>query len=805
MIKKLFTFAACSAAVCGMQAEAPAGYYASCEGKTGKALLQALCDVVGPHTNVGYDGLWEVYEKSDVRDNGTLWDMYSTKEWPRNFKQCGNYKLVGDCVNREHSFPKSWWGGGKKVQYSDAYHLYPTDGKVNGQRSNLPFGECEGGKVLASNGNVRPLGRAGTSTFPGYSGTVFEPDDMYKGDFARTYFYMAAAYNDEIGNWDSPMLAGNNYPAYTTWAVDLLLKWTRQDPVSQKETDRNEAVSGFQHNRNPFIDHPELAEYIWGNKKGVAWYENASMDAIINVPVDGSVIDMGLTSVGMPRTAEIEVKGTALISDMTVAVYGDGFSVSPAKLSANAVNTDGGKLTVTYSSYTAAYGAGTLVLKSGELTTTVTLMCQAVDGLPVGEARNITDSSFTVTWSNIDAPTAKYTLDVRRQGVSIAGYPLQVNASAESHEVTGLEPLTEYTYTLSSPTLTSGEYKVKTLAPEPELSFLYDGELSFSALPGEPSETAEILVYADNIEGNIIIAVDAPFELSTDKQSWSREIEILPEEERFYMRLGAAPEGEYETTITAMADNVLNDDVEVTGTVASTRVDFLEDFEAAKSLSNYEDKTVTGTACEWATNAIFERSGDNAYPHSGAVAARTPKNGGYLEMLSDKTTGIGTLSLYARLWRAETTLSEWDVMVSSDAGQTWETVGHFAVEPNGTNTDYNEYTIAVNRSGALRMKLSQTAGGRTMFDDISMTNHGALSGVSAANAADYHAWDAFCRDGQLVIESDGTPDSICNVYNLEGIPVFTGKLRQGETLLSLPAGLYIAVVGDFSRRILIRK
>ena len=145
---------------------------------------------------------------------------------------------------------------------TDAFHVYPTDGKVNGQRSNYPYGECANGSYVASSGNIKALGRLGKSTFPGYSGTVFEPDDQYKGDFARTYFYMAAAYNSRISSWDSPQLAGNSYPCFSSWSVDMLMKWHRQDPVSQKEIDRNNAVEAYQHNRNPFIDHPELAEYI---------------------------------------------------------------------------------------------------------------------------------------------------------------------------------------------------------------------------------------------------------------------------------------------------------------------------------------------------------------------------------------------------------------------------------------------------------------------------------------------------------------------------------------------------------------
>lgn len=105
-------------------------------------------------------------------------------------EQCGQYSTLGDCYNREHSFPKSWFNDDSPM-VSDAFHIYPTDGKVNSQRNNYPYGECANGTTLSPNGKVKALGKLGTSTFPGYSGTVFEPDDEYKGDFARSYFYMA--------------------------------------------------------------------------------------------------------------------------------------------------------------------------------------------------------------------------------------------------------------------------------------------------------------------------------------------------------------------------------------------------------------------------------------------------------------------------------------------------------------------------------------------------------------------------------------------------------------------------------------
>lgn len=802
-MKKLIAFLA-GAAFMANAAE-PEGYYSACEGKTGEALLKSLLSVVGPHTKIDYKtGLWEVYKTSDVRPDGTLWDMYSTKQWPKNFTKCGNYKVVGDCVNKEHSMPKSWFDDAYPM-YSDAYHLYPTDGKVNGQRSNHPFGECANGKYLAANGNVKPLGRLGTSTFPGYTGTVFEPDDQYKGDFARTYFYMAAAYNDRISSWHSDMMAGNNYPVYREWAVNMLLKWSRQDPVSEKEIVRNEEVSKHQKNRNPFIDHPELAEYIWGNKKGVAWYVNASTEPQILEPADGSLIDLGMTSTDISRSTTVIVKGTALTSAVTVTTQGTGFTATPATLSADAVNNDGAEITVSYRSASATHGSGVLLLKSGDATSVCTIICTAVEGLPVGPATEITENSFMANWSCIDDPSTPYSLHVYRDGETLPGYPRQVRSGDEKAIVTGLEPETAYSYTVSSPTQTSEPVEVTTSAPQPSISFLYDGELQFFAIPGEPSEIAEILMEIENISENVTIIVKSPFQVSTDKSQWSTSITLQPEEERFYMRLFSQSEGEYSTSVTATAGSYFTDDLTVEGKVSQNSGSFHEDFESTGAAS-YNDKTYVGSACSWQTNALFEKGGSNAYPHDGEQAARMPKSGGYLTMLESKPGGMGTLSFWAHLWRNETTTAKFDVKLSADNGTTWETVGTITIPSTSTggNNAYAEYTLPINKEGMLRLKLEQTAGARLMLDDLRISDYRNQSGVGEANKAEYHSWDAYSRSGRLILESNGTSGDIVSVYSIDGTEVYSDILPKGETALNLTPGLYVAVVRDFSRRVLVK-
>lgn len=295
----MFAATAMMAASVQALAEAPAGYYDRAEGLNKGDLLEALEEIVGPHEQLSYNDLWELFKESDVTEDGYIWDMYSTSKFTPGADQNrgNNSSQIGVNYNREHSMPKSWFHDDYPM-YTDGFHLYPTDTRVNNQRGNYPFGECEGGERLPSANGAQALGRLGTSTYPGYSGKVWEPDDIYKGDFARTYFYMAAAYNSRIADWDSDQLGGNSYPCFSSWSVSMLMEWHRLDPVSEKETDRNEVIYEWQGNRNPFIDHPEMAEYIWGDMTDYGWMSGStSVDDVTDglewnvfVTTDGELI-----------------------------------------------------------------------------------------------------------------------------------------------------------------------------------------------------------------------------------------------------------------------------------------------------------------------------------------------------------------------------------------------------------------------------------------------------------------------------------------------------------------------------------
>lgn len=281
--RKLFLITCILCVLQVASAQVPDGYYDNANGKCGQALRSALQSIIATHTTRSYSELWEDFRKTDVRSDGKVWDMYSnTSNFTFGIDQAGNYSKEGDVYNREHSFPNSWFGGDKASQmYTDLYHMYPTDGYVNNRRGNNPFGEV-GTVTYSSNNNFSKLGKASNS---GYSGTVFEPADEYKGDFARTYFYMVTCYASKVSTWSSDMLSSGDL---SPWAISLLLKWSENDPVSAKERNRIEKVDSLQGNRNPFIDCPGLEEYIWGNKKSTN-VDISTLTGIVNVPADANM------------------------------------------------------------------------------------------------------------------------------------------------------------------------------------------------------------------------------------------------------------------------------------------------------------------------------------------------------------------------------------------------------------------------------------------------------------------------------------------------------------------------------------
>lgn len=320
LIRFLFTLAVVLC-ITQAQAEIPTGYYNSAYNLTTSELKTALYKIINPHNKVSsYSALPSYFEVTDVypeKENGKTrwWEMYSNTPLYLPWS--------GTLLNREHSLPKSWWGGNDDIPaYTDLNHLYPGEAAANRAKSNYPLGE-----VSATTTFNNGWSKVGPGKNSGGASNVFEPADEYKGDFARTYFYMVTCY--QTMNWVTTWQVRNGtYPSLQQWAIDLLLKWHRADPVSQKEQLRNEKVYGFQNNRNPFIDYPELAEYIWGNKMGQAWNPSSSSTdpdktPALSAPVTGMTLDFGEVALGKTITRQMLVKGTDLTSaDLRLIIGG---------------------------------------------------------------------------------------------------------------------------------------------------------------------------------------------------------------------------------------------------------------------------------------------------------------------------------------------------------------------------------------------------------------------------------------------------------------------------------------------------
>ena len=606
-------------AMLALQATAaiPNNYYNSALGKNDQELMSSLHKIVRGHYMIYYNKLWEKFKTTDCNGNIII-DRYSNSQFTYGDNQCGQYSGIGQCYNREHSVPNSWWGAEQDTMYSDLYHLYPVDGWVNAERGNYPFGDC-------ANGSPRGTGKLGTCTHSGYSGTVFEVADEYKGDFARTYFYMVVRYMDRVGSWTqdkgSVVFTNSSYKHLTPWAISQLLEWHRNDPVSTLESNRNEAVYGIQHNRNPFIDHPELAEYLWGNQTGNAWTGSSTNTPVISSPSNGSTINVG-TNTGDGVSKAITVKGVYLTKAVTVSVTGTGFSVTPTTLTAVAVNA-GTTITVTYNG-TAANATGRLTISSSEVSSNVTLTATYNTG-GSGGTETIetwegisTYQSYTTTfiqghafkWNTSDVGI--WSGDVNANGTQSCRFGKTAASYIEmAEDVTdGASKISFYAAKWGSdatPTLqvlysTNGgstwtavgnctpngtwqqyifnlnvtgnvRFKINqtsgsrlniddiaitsNVVPEPDPTISISTIDLVEAEQGGESSIVRATVTSENNNENITLVVDGNFQISLNKTVWSTTIQLDPSGEVFYVRLAnTATAGEYEGTVEAKTSRV---------------------------------------------------------------------------------------------------------------------------------------------------------------------------------------------------------------------------------------------------------
>jgi endonuclease I len=295
-MKQIFTFLAVLFCINSF-AQIPQGYYntATGNGLTLKTQLKKIIDNVNDglpsehlHTDQGYGALWSLFTHSAFRDNyyendGSLLDIYSENpsgtdpySYTSTSQQCGQYSSEGDCYNREHLIPQSYFDSyAIDPMKNDPFFVFPSDGKVNGDRSNFPFGKVGTATYTSQNGSKKGNG-VNSGYAQGYTGTVFEPINEFKGDVARAFLYFATRYEDSMNNFYTTanastcqaknMFDGSTGRVFTNPFIDIIVKWHTDDPVSAKEiAANNDIYYNHQNNRNPYIDHPEYVGVIWNS------------------------------------------------------------------------------------------------------------------------------------------------------------------------------------------------------------------------------------------------------------------------------------------------------------------------------------------------------------------------------------------------------------------------------------------------------------------------------------------------------------------------------------------------------------
>lgn len=426
MKKSLFLIISLIAGVSLANAQYKEGYYDAMNGKKKEQLKAAVKTCVQNHTRLEYYPLpnnWRYTDTYPELYNGSVrwWEMYSNNIYLILSNQSPTSSFSANKMQREHSVPKSWWKRNNDVEYTPAYtdlmNLLPSDGNCNQAKSNYPFGEVEPGRATFDNGSAKvgvpAVGQGGGAAL------VFEPADEYKGDFARGIFYMACVYDDLpwVTSYVYNMFQQNPWPTLKGWAYETLLKWHRDDPVSQKEIDRNNAVESQQQNRNPFIDFPNLAEYIWGSSTDRVFYIEDQGEAqtpipdasYITQPENNEALDFGQCATGGEQTVYLEIHGM-IRSTMSVSLSGTDRAMF--KLGANSVapyqlnHTKTFLLPITFSPTSTGQKTANLLLYDGELDGSIKVQligegCEvpSLSRLTAYEPTDITESSYTANWS----------------------------------------------------------------------------------------------------------------------------------------------------------------------------------------------------------------------------------------------------------------------------------------------------------------------------------------------------------------------------------------------------------------------
>lgn len=432
-LKKILALVGILANLYGV-AQIPTGYYDGTTGLTGAALKTKLSSIItSGHLAKSYDNLYIGYPSTDsdkyYENDGSVLDMYSEVPtgtdpyvYQHGVKKCGSYSAEGDCYNREHIIPQSFFSSNSPM-VSDIQFITPTDGKVNGMRSNNPFGVVSTPSFTSKNGS-----KLGPNTTAGFSGTVFEPINDFKGDIARMIFYFVTRYESKLSTFSTGnMLGGSSYPGLQNWELQVLLAWNSADPVSQREIDRNNAAYIYQGNRNPYIDNPNWVNEVWGG--------SSSTDTEPpSIPTNLAVTGTTSSTVSLSWTASTDNIGVTAYE-----IYLDG--VFQTAVIGTSATINGLASSTTYNFYVIARdAAGNLSTASNSVNATTqagsggtptTCGTENFSTIPNQTSTSYTTNTWTnagITWTATDSRT-----DQTLNGASV----LLRNGSLTSSEITG--------------------------------------------------------------------------------------------------------------------------------------------------------------------------------------------------------------------------------------------------------------------------------------------------------------------------------------------------------------------------------